>query len=80
MQAGPILVGTLLDACRKEIPALCPADVDCAEVFGNALWSYQVESNLFLMLHVFERSICVGTLRHHFAHNMFRCVCVYVYE
>jgi checkpoint serine/threonine-protein kinase len=41
--AGPILVGTLLDACRKEIPALCPADVDCAEVFGNALWSYQVD-------------------------------------
>jgi hypothetical protein len=41
--AGPALVGTLLDACRKEAPALCAADVDCPEVFGSSLWSYQVD-------------------------------------
>jgi hypothetical protein len=42
-QAGPVLVGTLLDGCRKENPALCHSDVDCHEVFGNSLWSYQVD-------------------------------------
>jgi hypothetical protein len=41
--AGPVLVGTLLDACRKEAPALCPAGADCPEVFGDRLWSYQVD-------------------------------------